>query len=108
MSLVLVAAEKVVALHSLIGNLHANDFVQLRIPSMGSCKLSWFPFATGKLQDKAPAVRFCAACLFQSRYSMSTRRRSLEADTQLYLLPFLALTCKRAKQEQYSCSRAMS
>ncbi|CAJ1404882.1 unnamed protein product [Effrenium voratum] len=71
-ALVLIAAEKVVALHSLIGSLHANDSVQLRISSMASSKLSWLPLATGKLQDTVHAVRLCAACLFQSQSPMST------------------------------------
>ncbi|CAJ1404885.1 unnamed protein product [Effrenium voratum] len=77
-ALVLIAAEKVVALHSLIGSLHANDSVQLCISSMASSKLSWLPFARGKLQDKAHAVRLCAACLFQSQCPMSTSCLAVE------------------------------
>ncbi|CAJ1404887.1 unnamed protein product [Effrenium voratum] len=100
-ALVLIAAENVVALHCLIGSLHANDSVQLRIPSMASSKLSWLPLATGKLQDKAQAVRLFAACLFQSQCPMSTS--SLAVDNAL----FLALICT-AKQEQFLRSVAMS
>ncbi|CAJ1402417.1 unnamed protein product [Effrenium voratum] len=58
--------------------LRASDFAQLRTSLMPSSKLSWLPFATGKLQCKAHAVRFFAACLFQSYCPMSACRFAAE------------------------------
>ena len=59
LALVMVAAGKVVAVHSSIESLRANNFAQLRIPSMASFKLSLLPFATGKLQNNIFAALLC-------------------------------------------------
>ena len=109
-ALVMAAAEKVVALHSSIGSLHANEVAQHRIASMASSRLSSLPFATGKLQGKAHAVRFFPACLFQSHCPMSTS--SLAVDNALVSMStFSFAVCGLvllAKQEQVFSSRAMS
>ena len=107
-ALVMAAAEKVVALRSSIGSLHANGVAQYDIASMAASKLSSVPFATGKLQDKTHAVRFFPACLFQPHRPMSTS--SLAADNALVSMSAVSFAVSGlvllAKQEQVLSSQA--
>ena len=73
-ALVMRAAEKVVDLCSLIGNLHASDVARrcMAMAALVSSKLSWLPFAASKLHGKLPAVHVVVVRLFQSQCPMST------------------------------------